>query len=99
MSEKSSESFLNPNLSNYEAMVQLEKQKKEKLDGFKERIKPFKMISTLKDAKELADKILPTSNEINRFYIGDAKCTIVNRSDMLRICVDSYDEYICYDFT
>ena len=93
------ESFLNSSIANYNAIIQIEKQKKDKLDSFKKRIEPFQMVSTLEEAKELADKILPTSNEINRFYVGDAKCTIVNRVDLLRISIDSPEEYICYDFT
>ena len=100
MSENlNNDKFLNPSLANYDAIMQLEKQKKEKLNSFKERIESFKLVSTLEEAKKLAEKILPTVNEINRFYVGDAKCTIINRVDRLRICVDTNEEFFCYDFS
>ena len=90
--------FMNPALIQYNAVVSTESANSDKLSEFKTRIAPFEKVETLAEAKELAAKILPTANELNKFYIGDAKCTVVNRSDMLRICIDSADEFLCYDF-
>ena len=91
--------FLNPSLAQYDAVLKLEQQKADKVNSFKERIAPFEAISTLEEAKELAAKVLPTANEVNKFYVGDAKCVVVNREDMLRISIDTADEFICYDFS
>ena len=73
----------------YDAQRQIELANKEKYNKFKERIQQFSNISTLEEAKELANKILPTAKEINRFSIGSAKCVIINKEDNFRISVDT----------
>lgn len=90
---------IDPLLLQYEANVDLEKEKLNKLNEFKKRIEPFKTIKTFDEAKTLASRILPTANEINRFYVGDVKCTVVNKKDLFRICIDSATEFISYDFS
>ena len=72
---------------------------KEKSEELKNRMKEFMSVVTLEDAKKLASKIVPTSQEITVFYSGDAKCTVVNRADLLRITLETKEDYICYDFT
>lgn len=86
------------NYSQLEIMTNIERDNKEKIEEFKNRIKEFATVSTLEEAKELAAKILPVSQEINRFNIGNAKCTIVNRDNLFRISFDSDLEFIAYDF-
>ena len=98
MINETKELFMNPALLQYNAVIKQEAENSDKIAEFKERIAQFDKIETLDEAKDLAKKILPTASEINRFYIGDARCTIVNRTDMLRICIDSAEEFICYDF-
>lgn len=80
-------------------MNQLEKQNAEKYKNFLKRISEFKNITTLEEARELAKKILPTSQELSRFFVGNAKCVILNTKDKLRISVDSAEEFISYDFS
>lgn len=70
----------------------------EKYNSFKERLSEFEGIETLEEAINLAKKILPVNNEITRFNVGNAKITIVNRKDNLRISLDSDKEFISYDF-
>ena len=70
----------------------------EKYNKFKERIAQFDEVTNLKDAKALANKILPVSSEITRFTIGNATCTVVNRNNLLRISLDSDKEFISYNF-
>ena len=96
--EKSNNLFLNPSIMQYEAVLKQEQDNNSKYTEFMQRIEPFKMVSTLAEAKELAAKILPTANELNTFFIGNSKCTVVNNDEMLRICVDSANEFICYSF-
>ena len=81
-----------------DAMIKIESQKKEKYDEFKTKIESFSEISTLEEAKELALKLFPTGNELMNFNVGDAKCIILNTEDCFRIALDSFDEFICYDF-
>ena len=71
---------------------------KEKEEKFKQRLEAFKKISTLKEAKELLDKTMPISLDRTTLYIGDAKCVIINNPKQLRICYDSPDEFISFDF-
>lgn len=82
----------------YDAQKQIELANQEKLAKFKDRIKAFNNIKTLSEAKELAQKILPTAKEISRFNIGSAKCTIINKENNFRICINSPEEFISYDF-
>lgn len=87
---------LNP--AQMDMLQNIEKQNKEKEAKFKERISAFKDITTLKDARELAERILPVAQELNKFRVGNAKCVIVNKPKQLRICFDTGEEFIAYDF-
>lgn len=85
-------------LNQMDYLIELEKQNKEKVEKFKTRIAQFEEVSELEDAKALAKKILPTANEKGVFRVGNAKCTVINKADMLRISLDAPDEFIGYDF-
>lgn len=65
---------------------------------FKKRIKRFKDVQTLDEAKQLAIEILPVANEINMFSVGSGKCYVINREDNFRITLESANEFISYDF-
>ena len=78
--------------------AEISKENEEKLLQFKERIKCFENIVTLEEAQEMSRKILPVAQEYSQFRVGNAQCIIVNKADMLRISLDSNDEFICYDF-
>jgi hypothetical protein len=102
-----SKQILNLNKFNMQAMVDwnnmfAEKSDKEvkedKVANFKKRIEAFQNISTLEEAKALLMKTIPVKLERTVFFIGDAKCTIINKSNRLRISLDSDKEFICYDF-
>ena len=100
MQNKQIESIPN-NRSSYlqmEAVANIEKQNKEKLDSLKSRIKKFETVSTLEEAKELMAKVIPVAKEKTTFQIGYTKCVIINREDNLRISIDSPEEFIAYDF-
>ena len=73
--------------------------KKQKTEEFIERIKAFGDVHSIQEAKDLASKILPVANETNKFSVGNAKCTIINRKNSFRICLDTPDEFISYDFS
>jgi hypothetical protein len=72
--------------------------KDEKLENFKKRIDLFKTVSTLEEAKELLKRTMPIALDRATFFIGDAKCVIVNYEKNLRICFKSPKEFIAYDF-
>ena len=101
MSEESAKNniFINPSLMQQDILLQIELENNEKIRAFKERIIPFENISSLKEAKALATKLIPTANETNTFYIGNAKCVVINRTNLLRISLDTTKEFICYDFS
>ena len=98
MNENSSKHTINPAMMQYQANLKQEVQKTDKLKEFMKRVEPFKTVSSFDEAKDLAKRILPTANEVNRFYVGDTTCIIVNREDLLRISIDTAEEFICYDF-
>ena len=72
---------------------------KEKEKEFLKRIEPFKNVSTLEEAKELAKKILPVKEDITGFSVGNISCKIVNNENLFRISINTADEFICYDFS
>ena len=98
MAEEKHTRSLNPLLMQYQAVSGFETQKSNKIKEFMERLAKFENIETLSEAKELATKIMPTANEVNRFYIENAKCVVINKDNMLRISLDTPEEFISYDF-
>ena len=82
----------------YEVALQMQNSKDEKLKQFIERMKGFENVRTLEEAKDLASKTITTNKELSQFYVGNAKCVVVNNDEMLRISIDSKDEFICYSF-
>ena len=70
----------------------------EKEQEFKARLKAFENVTTLEEAKALAKTTLPVSQEINHFRVGNAKCVVVNRDNLFRVCVDTEEEFLSYDF-
>jgi len=89
-------SLNNYNMLQFQQSVQ--NQNKEKLESFKKRAEEFQNISTLQEAKELAQKIMPMKTGRTMFNLGEAKCTIINEDNLFRICINSPKEFICYDF-
>ena len=98
MSEQKKSKNLNPLLVQYSSSSNYEANKADRVKEFKERIQKFENVKSLAEAKELAQEIIPTVNEINRFYIDSAKCVIVNNDNMFRISFDTTEEFISYDF-
>ena len=72
--------------------------KDEKVANFKKRLEGFKEIKTLEEARALLMKTIPVKLERTVFYVGDAKCVIINRGNRVRITLDSDKELISYDF-
>ena len=72
--------------------------KEEKINNFKKRLEGFKQITTLEEARELLYRTIPVKLERTVFFIGDAKCVIINRENRVRISLNSDKEFISYDF-
>ena len=70
----------------------------DRIEKFKERLEAFKHVHTLKEARELLNKTMPIKLDRTTFYIGEAKCVIVNTDKRLRICFDTPKEFISFDF-
>ena len=83
----------------YAAEQQRAVEDSEKSKAFLERIKPFKDVTNLSEAKELAARILPVKEDITTFYVGNIKCTVINKENLFRLCIDSPQEFICYNFS
>ena len=66
---------------------------------FKERLKVFDDVSSLRDAAEIAKKDFGIHLGVNYINVGNAYCTITNMKDYLRIVYNTKDELICYNFT
>ena len=78
--------------------AQIKKDKHEKSDSFKERLTDFLMVSTKEEAKELANKILPNNGSEDTFWVGDAKCFVIDNDDMFRITIVTDKEVLSYNF-
>ena len=64
---------------------------------FKEKLKVFEGITSISKAKEIAKTFLPCKNEKTYLTIGNAKCVIISRGDVFRVCLNSDKEYTCYN--
>ncbi len=73
-------------------------QNDEKVERFKKRLSEFTKIATLEEAKELATKIMPVKSERTVFNIGNAKCIVINKKELLKITLKTTKEYINYCF-
>ena len=82
----------------YEIALQMEAKENAKIERFKERIKPFEAINTISEAKELAVEILRAGEGKSGFYVGNAKCIVINTDEIFRISLDSSNEFVCYTF-
>ena len=87
------------NMYNTQNYQNSEKENKNaKLEAFKQRLDAFKNVNTLAEAKELLNKSMPVCLERTVFYIGEAKCTIINNSKFLKIFLKTKNEIIGYHF-
>ena len=84
-------------LSGVKTVNQTELDAEQALEKFKQKLKVFDGVDSITKAKELAKEFLPIKNEKNYLRIGNAKCVIISRGDVFRVCVDSDKEYICYN--
>ena len=84
---------------NYALALQLDYQDTQKAKELKERVRPFAEVQTLKEAQELAQRVIPTKWPYMSFYVGNAKCSVINKPDAFRISIETSDEFICYDFS
>ena len=76
----------------------IENEEADKEKEFREKLNKFQMVSTLGEAKDLLQKIMPAAEGRTAFYVGGGKCTIFNSEKQLRISFDTTKEFISYDF-
>ena len=72
--------------------------KQEKEENFKKRLSEFNNVKTLTEAHTLINRIMPVKLERTVFFVGDAKCTIIKKHNLLRISFNSKKEFISYNF-
>jgi hypothetical protein len=84
-------------LSTVKTVNNAEEEANKAFEAFKEKLKVFDGITSIDKAKQIAKGFLPIENEKNYLKIGNAKCVIISRGDVFRVCVDSDKEYICYN--
>lgn len=70
----------------------------ERIKDFLHRIEPFKNAHSISEAKELAEKILPSKDESTSFYIGNLKCTVYNRKNHFKLSIDTPEQFVSYNF-
>lgn len=78
--------------------VTAQDQASSKVESFRKRVEAFKNISTYEEAQELLQKTIPVKLDRTTLYVGNAKCIIINTHNQVRICFDSPQEMISYDF-
>ena len=66
-------------------------------EKFKKKLKQLDGIDTISEAKRIAKEFLPLDKGKTCLKVGDAKCVIISRGDLFRVCLDSEKEYICYN--
>ena len=83
----------------YNADQQYVLENNEKASDLANRISQFGSVGSFDDAIKLADKIIPTVNELTNINSGNAKCTVFRTKKQLRITLETSDDFICYDFS
>ena len=73
-------------------------EKLEKMNDFKKRLSQFNDIKNVDEAKKLLNSIMPVTMERTVFFVGDAKCTIINKENLLKISYKSATDYIIFNF-
>ena len=63
----------------------------------KNKLKLLAKITSINEAKEIVKKFMSFHENINRIKIGDAKCLIISRDNLFRICFEYEQDFICYN--
>lgn len=84
--------------SELQFQMSVKEQNRKKEDKFRQRLDDFKNISTLEEAKELARRVMPIKDGRTIFRVGEAKCIVINKKDLLKITFDSKNEFINFCF-
>ena len=89
---------ITPYQMSYFSSMESNSDKQKKMEDFKHRLNEFNNITTLEEAKNLLNTIMPVSMERTVFFIDDAKCTIINKEHLLKIIYKSKTDYILFNF-
>ena len=63
----------------------------------KAKLKQLDKITSIAEAKKITQSFMYFHEDVNRIKIGDAKCLIISRKDLFRICFEYKDDFICYN--
>ena len=72
-----------------------DKTNEEEFNAINTKVNKFCGITTIKEAKALAKELFGIQNEISYIKAGKAQCTIISRSNVFRIILDSDKELKC----
>lgn len=86
-------------VSSVKSVNQAEIEAKQEYENFKNKLKVLDGVSSISKAKNLTKSFLPLNNEKSYLKIGSARCVVISRGNMFRVCLDSENEYICYNIT
>ena len=67
--------------------------------AFMSKLEKFNKKMSVKEAKKLAKELFAIKDEVNYLKVGKDRCIILSQANLLRICFDSDNKYICYNFT
>lgn len=70
----------------------------EKKEEFIEKVKQFKNIHSLEEAKKALLENFPESKDNTHFTVFGVDCYVVNNDDLVRICINTPKEFISYEF-
>lgn len=63
----------------------------------KSKLKQLDKITSIAEAKKITQTFMSFHENVNRIKIGDAKCLIISRKDLFRVCFEYKDDFICYN--
>lgn len=66
-------------------------------EKFKAKLKVLDGIQSISEEKRLVKDFLPLDKEQSYLKIGNAKCVIISRGDVFRVCLDSEKEHLIYN--
>ncbi|MCQ2753782.1 MAG: hypothetical protein MJ231_01910 [bacterium] len=63
----------------------------------KNKLKMLDNITSISEAKKITQTFMYFHENVNHIKVGDAKCLIISRDDLFRICFEYKQDFICYN--
>lgn len=92
--KESTNSFI---IKNYTIGLQPYLTTEDRISEIKQKLKMLNKVTSIAEAKRITKTFMSFHENINHIKIGDAKCLIISRQNLFRICFQDKEDFICYN--